>query len=270
MFISDIDGTLLNSEGKISAQNMAAIKNLKAQNIPVVLATGRNLFSVRKVFSPDFPIDYLIFSTGLGIVDWKTQKLIFSSGMESSTVHSIAEYLIKNDISFFLQNHLPDNHFFYAYKSSKAPGDFYRRLTVYQDFLLETIPESSLPEDISQLIAIVEEHDDLMRFAEIKDVNKVRSTSPLDHKSIWIEFFPKNISKGHAVSWLCDYLDVPKEQTISIGNDYNDLEMLEFTEHSYCVANAPEVLKERYNVVASNNQNGVEQAIALYLKFIKS
>ncbi len=264
MFISDIDGTLLNTESEISIQNLTALRRLKKQNTPIVLATGRNLFSVRKVISLDFPVDYIIFSTGLGIIDWKTQQIIFSTKLKDSTVQLAAEYLVQKEISFFMQNELPENHFFYAFKSKKVPDDFYRRLSVYQNFVLKYENVKLFPNNISQIIAVLENGSDIEFFNKIENVNIIRSSSPLDHKSIWMELFPPNISKGFAIKSLCDYINYSYDKTMSVGNDYNDLEMLEFTKYSYCVANAPNDLKEKYETLASNNQNGVEHAVKLY------
>ena len=51
-----------------------------------VIATGRNLFSARKVLPPDFPVDYVLFSSGAGIMDWPAQRLLRSVTMAAAEV----------------------------------------------------------------------------------------------------------------------------------------------------------------------------------------
>ena len=74
--ISDLDGTLLQGEAEISDTDLAAFALLESRGIPRVIATGRSLFSTRRVLQNDFPIDYLVFSAGAGVMDWREQKLL--------------------------------------------------------------------------------------------------------------------------------------------------------------------------------------------------
>ncbi len=267
MFISDIDGTLLNSQNRISKENLEALQKLRSRNIPIILATGRNLFSVYKAIPLDFPADYIIFSTGLGILDWKKQKLILEKKLHKQSITKWINFLQEKNLTFFAQALLPKNHYFYYWKSSIVPDDFYRRISLYHDYNKGKIDELSPDKmEFSQLIAVFEEQKYLDYFQQNISLQFIRSTSPLDHTTIWLEIFPHKTSKGHAIEWLCHYIKQPQSQTMSIGNDYNDKEMLDFTAQSFCVANAPAELKKNYKLVASNNQNGVAQAVAIYLK----
>ena len=83
-----------------------------------------------------------------------------------------------------------------------------------------------------------------------------------------MEIFPKTVSKGHGVDWLCKKLKINKSKTISIGNDYNDIDMLEYTAEKYVVSNAPEDLKEKFPVCKSNQESGFTNALDLYFDFI--
>jgi len=51
-----------------------------------------------------------------------------------------------------------------------------------------------------------------------------------------------------------------------VGNDFNDLDLLEWAQTRFVTANAPAELKKRFPAVASNNQGGVSEAIARWLK----
>ncbi len=87
-----------------------------------------------------------------------------------------------------------------------------------------------------------------------------QTTSPLDGKSTWIEIFPTTVSKSQTAAWLAAELQIDKRQIVSVGNDYNDLDLLEWTDCSYVVDNAPADLKNRFATVASHNNGGVAEA----------
>ena len=72
MVVTDLDGTLLNPQHQISDKDLQSLKLLGDKNIYRVIATGRSPYSLNKVLPADFPIDYLIFSSGSGIINWNT------------------------------------------------------------------------------------------------------------------------------------------------------------------------------------------------------
>ena len=92
------------------------------------------------------------------------------------------------------------------------------------------------------------------------DIVVIQTTSTLDGKSTWIEVFPITVSKSQTAAWLAEGLGIDKERIVSIGNDYNDLDLLEWTTRGYVVDNAPADLKSRFTGVASNNNGGVAEA----------
>ena len=91
----------------------------------------------------------------------------------------------------------------------------------------------------------------------------IHATSPLDHKSSWIEVFHKDVSKGRAVEWLLNQLNIEKQDVISVGNDYNDEDLLSMSGESFVEGNAPDSMKNRFKSVLSNNHSGVTRAVLL-------
>jgi hydroxymethylpyrimidine pyrophosphatase-like HAD family hydrolase len=74
------------------------------------------------------------------------------------------------------------------------------------------------------------------------------------------------VSKSRTAAWLAEELKIDKSEIVSVGNDYNDLDLLEWTAKSYVVDNAPADLKDRFAGVASNNNGGVAEAARRWLK----
>jgi len=263
MVITDLDGTLFNDKQFAHDQDIQTLYQLKKHQIIRTIATGRNLFSAKKCLPNEFPIDYLIFSSGAGIYDWNKQRLIHSDYLPKNKVKHIAYFLIQHQIDFMIHEMVPDNHKFVYYKSPKENPDFNRRYALYKEFAEPLDLKKEKFQHASQVLAIPNEKPDFHLFAKekMKDVKIIRATSPLDGESLWLEFFPVGVSKGHATEWLCRYTKTDPSKTLGVGNDYNDLDLLDFTASSFIVDNAPQVLKEHYQSCKSNMQCGFSDAI---------
>ena len=263
MLITDLDRTLLRDDNSVSAENYEALKRFRKKGNLIAVATGRNIFSVNQVLKDDFPIDFLIFSSGVGIMNWAKKKIIYENHLNENEIKSVIKILISHKVDFMVHDVVPYNHKFFFWKWENFNPDFERRLKLYEkhcQFLKK-------PQDIkkaSQFIVILSE-DSITKFNEIKSEIKflkvIRATSPLDHKSIWLEIFPRTVSKGKAAKWLCNFLLINKKNTIGIGNDYNDIDLLDWTTRSYVVENAPEELKRKYTVTDSNEKNGFAKVV---------
>ncbi len=275
MVATDLDGTLLTDNKSISKKDFNTLKLLKKYNICRIIATGRSLYSAKKVLNDDFPVDYLIFTSGAGIFDWKSKKIIRSKKLSGKKVSAISDILIKNQVNFMIHKPIPDNHKFIYYKTNKDTlytcDDFDARCYLYNEF---AIPAKIKPKDFGdacQIVAIIP--NDLLLFQKIKQkfepdllkINIIRTTSPLNKKSIWIEFLPNKISKANSVEWLCNKIGINQSESLSIGNDYNDIDLLKWTKHSFVVSNAPDDIKNQFTVSKSNTNSGFTNAIIPYL-----
>lgn len=260
---TDLDGTLLNNHQEVSDENMYMLHELGKQGVTRVIATGRSLFSFQKVIPGEFPIDYLIFSSGAGIMHYPDKQLIQKNNHEDVHVQNIIAALQKQQADFMVHFEVPFNHKFVYFSNQDECEDFQRRIQVYQEFAIPFQAFNEFPTRSAQVIAIFKNH--LERFHEVKQELKgfkiIRTTSPLDGQSIWMEIFPETVSKGHAADWLCNYLGVSPLQSMSVGNDYNDIDLLEFTPYSFVVDNAPIDLKHKYSPCASNSDSGFAKAV---------
>jgi hydroxymethylpyrimidine pyrophosphatase-like HAD family hydrolase len=116
------------------------------------------------------------------------------------------------------------------------------------------------PNDPERFIALKDKFE-----LQFPDVKIVRTSSPLETGYIWMEIFHQSVSKGNGVKFICDSLQIDHEFTVGIGNDFNDLDLLEFTNYSYLVDNGPEELKDRFLITKSNEENAFAQVVEKYL-----
>lgn len=262
MLATDLDGTLLDSHGRLSDDNLAALHALEEAGICRILATGRSMFSLKRALPGLLPVDYVIFSTGVGIFDMKTQQLIHKNGLPLHQIKPIIQYLQDLGLSFMLHDPVPENHRFAVYKAD-APlhPDFGRRMSYYPQFWRWLHPCDAEVGEAAQFLVVLD--NDMAHFerivAGLDGVKVIRTTSPIDHASIWLEIFPKEVSKGKALQTLMNIHDIQADEVLALGNDYNDVDMLEVAGHSFVTANAPEALKARWPIIAGNDFHALSE-----------
>ena len=265
MLVTDLDGTLRRSRGGFSPEDLSALEKLGDAGVVRVIATGRNLFSFRRGVPEVLPVDYLVFSSGAGVMRMSDERLIRAASLEPALVGSTAAFLAARGLGFMIHAPIPENHVFAWHSNGSHPPDFETRIDIYREFArpLEGDPESFGP--ASQMLAVVPEENGAAVYEEVRrrlsGLTVIRTTSPLDHRSVWIEIFAAHISKGLTCAWLAERMGVPRTRVLCVGNDYNDLDLLEWGRTGYVVANAPPDLKARFPVVADNDSGGVAEAI---------
>lgn len=255
MVLVDLDGTILNNKKEIGEADLITLQKLGNHGIIRVFATGRNLYSALKVLPKSTPIDYLIFSSGAGILDWKSQKLLFSSSIEKSVVDTIISALKKMDLNFSVHFPIPENHRYFYHKGNNVATDFDWRNSLYDGYnfkLNHSFPHKSA----TQFIVILKNLSEFQLVAtEFPEMKIIRATSPIDGKSVWLEIFNTDVSKAKGGMFLCEMLNVSPKLTLGIGNDYNDLDLLDWTTYSYIVDNAPDDIKIKYSQCSDNQNN---------------
>jgi len=264
LFIMDLDGTLLRSDRTFAVPDLEALRKLGELNVVRAIATGRSLASFNTVVVSDLPVDYIVFSTGAGVLRYQSSEIIRKVHLEPHEVSRACEVLNGCRLDFMVHRTIPDNHMFAYLRSNDQNTDFERRIELYKQF---AIPLDDVAGDFgpaTQLLAVVPPGSaraalDKIR-AAMTDFNVIQTTSPLDGKSTWIEIFPSTVSKSQTAAWLADALGIDHQLIVSVGNDYNDIDLLEWTTTSYVVNNAPADIKRRFACVASNNNGGVAEA----------
>ncbi len=267
--ITDLDGTLLDKNALCSPRNRKCLEHLGERGILRSIATGRTLFSARKAIAPDFPIDYLIFSTGAGVMDWATQELIFSAHLQSSEIQPLLTALQAEQMDFMVHAPMPENHHFVYRQNTAANPDFFSRLALYPGYFQPWKTDVLPWDEITGILIITPPEETMQRFDWLvtnwPQYQIIRATSPLDMVSGWLEVFPRHISKSQTSDWLVNLHQLQREQVLAVGNDYNDVDLLAWAGSACVVANAPSDLRQHYREVASHCQDGFSEAVEHWL-----
>jgi Cof subfamily protein (haloacid dehalogenase superfamily) len=282
MFVSDLDGTLLTDERLIRAADLEALSALQGRNIVTAIATGRSYYSFNKLFDafsfssahPYLPVNYVIFSTGAGIMRYPDKKILQSFSLPRQDVLEVCRYLEETLVDYMVQRPVPDtNHFVYR-SHGRDNSDFNTRVKLYasyaQPFGGGGVGSLNDLSDATQVLCIIPAEDGHRIGAQISekfpDLSVIKATSPLDHSSIWIEIFHPAVKKSSAVEWLCSHLGVVSENVCAVGNDYNDEDMLERAGAGFVTKNGPASLRKIYRGVSSNNDCAISEAVMLWLQ----
>lgn len=264
---TDLDGTFLRNDRTISAQNIEALTKLGDKKIVRVAATGRNLEKVKQVLNNHTPFDFVVFSSGAGVYNWKEKEHIYSQNIKKESAKILLNHFIKESVNFHAFYPVPENHKHYYFRGEEECEEFERYFNFNQadaeELNRDTLPDSEL----CQFLVIIKE--DESHFNKLKteienlcpEIRVIRASSPITKGYIWIEVFHKTVSKGNGVNEICKLTGIEQNETMGIGNDYNDFDLLAFTEHSFLTENSPEEIKKHYPLVPSNEDDAFARSV---------
>jgi hypothetical protein len=185
LFVTDLDGTLLRSDRTFAAADLAALRRLGECGVVRVLATGRSLFSFDKVRTPDLPLDYLVFSTGAGLAELPSGRIVRAQSLDPAEVRRACEILRALGLDFMVQRPIPHTHAFGYHASGRPNPDFDRRIALYAQFAFPLDGDPGAFGPATQLLAIVPPEGSPEALPEVRrllpELTVIRSTSPARH-----------------------------------------------------------------------------------------
>lgn len=243
----DSDGTLRHSNGEISNRTKEIVKKIIINNV-VVVCTARPRYHTLKISKELGTSDYLISSNGTEVFDNKKGTIVWAAYLEDSDCKKIFDYAFLKEIRvlFVLEN-----------------TEYVTQFVRNDDQIL--LDENNLNEvlcgKVKQIMVIGKNKEEIKNFKNIVvDEYKlcVMDSSNDDKEETWFSVVSNNSSKGIALLKLAEYLNIPDDKTIAIGNDRNDIPMFDEAYISVSVENATEDVKKHANMLTtSNDKDGV-------------
>ncbi|MDO4983488.1 MAG: HAD family hydrolase [Eubacteriales bacterium] len=263
----DMDGTLLNSEKQISKDTLDMISLAEANGKVVCLSTGRCMPELNE-YIPNIPgLRYIIGDSGTFIRDLKTGKNIFSHPMPLEVSAELVRRVRESGEDLMLHIH---SELSVAQRSHVANMSDYN-MGVYQTMFerICTMPENiidfymSAPFASNKINLYCREAGQRDRMcAMLSDLD----IEPVYAEACSLEFTPAGTSKGKGLEYLCNYLAVPIERSIAVGDADNDLEILSCAGLAVAMGNAKDNVKALADViVADNDSDGCAEAIRRFL-----
>jgi Cof subfamily protein (haloacid dehalogenase superfamily) len=241
--IFDIDGTIVDSPGQKlpSKRLIKAIENLKEQ-YHFCTATGR-VWTFAKDILTALNIDGpCIISGGTQLCDPRTGKILSQKNIDDKALKEVIEIVKKYPEYKVLYNETTEEEYMYG---GYDPRTFIIDEPVY--FFEQTF----IPVDVAEEI-----YQKLNRISEIVCIMVIaQKTNSRD-----LHVINKEATKEHAINELLKILNVSKENTIGIGDGYNDLHLFNAVGYKIAVGNAAPELKEKADlVIGSVSKDGVAE-----------
>lgn len=269
LVVTDLDGTLLNSEKQISKQCVKAILALKENGIKFSFCTGR---------IPDMATSYArllkntapaIVGNGMGIWDYEKNEAISESVMIGKDVYEIAKYCtnITEDVGVLTKNEV-----YFTKKSERV-----KKFTQYND-IAKSNGDNPLKighlEDLSKeemeglrVYKMLVYTRDITKQQMVKDfVATIENACYTSSDEGLLDIMFKNSSKGDGVNKLGKHLGYQPSEIAVLGDFLNDISMFEVAGTSFAMGNAHELAKEAATyVVKSNDEDGFANAVFDYI-----
>ncbi|HBH13727.1 MAG: Cof-like hydrolase [Clostridiales bacterium 38_11] len=252
----DLDDTLLKNDFSVSDNNREAINEVKKRGIKLIILTGRVTAAVRPIVEGlglDEPFGSF---QGATIIDPKTDEILYSCQLEKDGIMDILKYAENHDIHV----NIYDNTKIYVRRLNKWT-DFYesfaRKVEIVavgslQDYTFNKTPKVVLIDENEKLKRA---YDDILKF-------KSAATNMFFSKKNFLEFTRKKATKGYALEFLARKWHIQRHEIMAIGDNFNDLPMIEYAGLGICMENGEEYVKQSSDFITLSNENdGVAYAL---------
>lgn len=261
MFFIDLDGTLMSDDKTISAENREALRQAADEGNYIALATGRAISSARNIAGDlglTRPGCYLVAYNGATMYDCSADCVLSSKK-------------------------LPIEYAEYLYNEAKAAGIYIQTYSDTQVLaeartkeLIYYIEKSKMPYRIEKDVwSMLNEEPPKMLLLELdhkERLEKFRNDHLEWEKGKCISFFscpeyleycPLGATKGYGVQFFRQFLNIPHENTVAIGDQENDITMIQAAYVGVAMKNADQKVKDCADYVSENDNNhdGVAEII---------
>jgi Cof subfamily protein (haloacid dehalogenase superfamily) len=261
MICLDIDGTLLNSKHEISKKVKSAINTVaNEKGIPVILVSARmpkGITFLQEELEINQPI---ICYSGALILD-KDNNILSKEIIKASDLKEIYKLASEQNIHISLYK---DNEWYIEEMDywAKQESEITNIIPTVMNFK-ELIEAWEKEETGPNKILCMAEPDKIIL---LKEGTKDIKLNIYPSKPTYLEIMPSNASKTSAISVLQKKFNVKQSEVIAMGDNYNDIDMLEYAGIGIAMGNAPEEVKRHGNhVTLTNDEDGVSIALEEYV-----
>ena len=256
LIASDIDGTLIkDSTPDLYPEIVSAIKKLSEQGIRFCAASGRQYQSIQNVFR-DVDADIVFIAENGAQIRYRNEDISvtpMNRAYAEAIIRQLREYYSTCDIVVSTPNGCLLESRNKEFIDLITYG-YHNEFTLVKDVL----------EEEAQIIKIaiyqkesIRELGEGILIPEWKDKVKVCMAG-----EEWVDFMDTSVDKGHALTFIQQYFNISKEETMAFGDNNNDIGMMKAAGESYAVENArDEVKAAAKHVCPSYLEKGVYQIV---------
>ena len=274
LFVSDLDGTLLNNQSQVSAESTEILNRSIASGALFSIATARTPATVSSLLSKiDMRLPGIVM-TGGAFFDFKEKKITNPKFMEAATASRLVEDWKKSGLSTFIYtlDHKGILQVYHIGSLSEVEREFMKQRS-HSPCKVFNVPdhgESILPDDLSRTMLMFGMQPDEKALPFYRKICSDYGNSVITQyyhdifgdSVAMVEMFPPGVTKASALEKLAS--DVGADRLIVFGDNINDIPMMRIADEAVAVGNASDEVKEAATAVIGSNDS---DAVA---KFIRS
>jgi hypothetical protein len=250
---SDLDGTLLRSDGTVSGRTRAAVESARAAGIELIVVTGRPPRWVRHLADELGDLGLVICANGATVYDPGRHEVVAHIGLDPRAAAEVVRRLKERwpELSYAVEQELTFG-WDPAYRSRYEPAKGSRQAPI----------EELVREPVTKLLArhAAPAPDDLAD--QVRELlGELALVTHSDDPSL-LEISSPGVHKASTLERLAAERGIGPHEVVAFGDMPNDLQLLSWAGHGVAVANAhPLLLDAADEVTASNDEDGVAVVI---------
>ena len=264
----DLDGTLLNSDKRISPKTYQALEQAASQGVHLVPITGRPHDGIPQ-FVRELPfVEYFISCNGAAIRR-RNGDFIRAATIPHETTLRIAQVLAETRAPYevmLLGRGYGENWVYEAMMAVSPDNQFLKKYIQETRFIVPDLAAHIAQKrmEAEEFFIMAEHAAGLEAVAEnLRTIPGIHVVFPAAHM---LEITREGVDKGEAMLHLAESLGVPQEATMALGDSGNDLKMLQAAGLPVAMGNAEEQVKELSDFVTdSNDDDGVAKALETFV-----
>ena len=268
LIATDLDGTLLNTNGEISQENLDAIHTLAEHGVHLVPASGRSYSEMPEILRSHPDIRYFLYSNGAAVLDRETGEKI-----ELCIPKAISNRVL--DLLFSFEVHITYRHGGICYgDAAQQNADAYayyhvwqRHREVVEEFAVyeKNFRDRAYAADCVEMFAVYF-HSEAEFEACREALRTIEGIGSAQIAYCGLEIFSSSAGKGRALLALADKLGIAQEETAAVGDSDNDRSMILAAGTGFVVSNANDTLKaDADEVICSNDDHAMAYIFENYI-----
>lgn len=259
IIVLDLDGTLTNSEKKITPKTKAALMKAQEKGVKVVLASGRPTGGIAPLAN-ELELErysgYVMAYNGGVIIHWATQEILFEQKLDETFVPYLFDKTCQNKMAIL------------TYQGEKIAASDIEDEYVKHEAFINKMPLVQYDDFVNQVIHPINKClivGEPCALAQLEgEINREMGERMSAYRSadFFLECVPMGVDKAYSLEKLTATLAIDKSEVVACGDGYNDLSMIEWVGMGVAMQNANDEVKKAANFITfSNEEDGIAHVV---------